>query len=181
MAKARYMTIEALERHPIPNKRTELVRGRLVIREPAGALHGWVAARLLGEMHAYLRNHPLGELYAAETGFILARHPATLRAPDVAYIQADRVPEDDPGFATIAPDLLAEVLSPDDRRAMVEAKVRHWLDAGTRLVWVIDPRKKRATVHCANRASSTLTLDDALDGEDVIPGLTVPLRRILVR
>ena len=175
-----YMTAEQLARHPVPHKRTELVRGRLVVREPAAPRHGSVAARVLIEIGKYLDDHPVGTVYAAETGFTLFRGPDTVRAPDVAFIRADRVPAGEgPGFGDVVPDLVVEVLSPGDRRRTVETKVADWLRAGTRLVWVICPRRRTVQVHRAGGAAETLTEGDALDGEDVLPGFRVAVRRLL--
>ncbi len=175
-----YMTSEELARAYIPNKRTELVRGRLVVREPAKRAHGVVAARLLIDVGIYLRSNPIGEVLAAETGFTLARRPDTVRAADVSYLRADRVPTEEViGFDDIAPDLVAEVLSRGDRETTVDTKISDWLKAGCLLVWVIDPRKRCAHVYRADGSISSLTDADALDGEAVLPGFAVQLRRLL--
>lgn len=175
-----YMTSEQLARNPIDNKRTELVRGRLVVREPAKWGHGLVAARLLTEIAIYLRSNPIGEVCAAETGFTLQRRPDTVRAPDLAYLRADRVPtEEVAGFDEIAPDLVAEVLSKGDRARTVQKKVAQWLGAGTLLVWVVDPRKRVASVHRADGTQLALTDVQSLAGEDVLPGFSVTLERLL--
>lgn len=175
-----YMTSEQLARHPIDNKRTELVRGRLVVREPAKPFHGLVAARVLTEIGIYLRSNSIGEVFAAETGFTLERHPDTVRAPDVAYLSADRVPREEVvGFDEIAPDLVVEVLSRGDRTRTVERKVADWLRAGTLLVWVVDQRKRSAQVYRADGTMTALTEVQSLVGDDVLPGFAVVLRRVL--
>ena len=180
MAKYIYMTAEQLERYP--NTHTELVRGRLVFREPAGARHGQVAFRIAAELALYLREHPIGVAYAAETGFTLARGPDTVRAPDVAFVRTGRVPPPEvEGFAELGPDLVVEVLSPSDRRRTLETKIRHWLSAGTRLVWVISPRKSLASVYRADGSEATLSVDDMLDGEDVLPGFRLSVGALLAR
>ena len=126
----RYMTSEELALNPIPNKRTELVRGRLIVREPAKYRHGEIAARVLIAIGIYLESHPIGRVCAAETGFTLARDPDTVRAPDVAYLREDRVPTVEvTGFDEIAPDLAVEVLSPGDRAGMVQARIDDWIAA----------------------------------------------------
>jgi Uma2 family endonuclease len=175
-----YMTSEQLVHYPASDKRTELVRGRLVVREPATQEHGRAAAQILIEIGVYLRAHPIGEVYAAETGFTLARNPDTVRAPDVAYVSADRVrPPSGPGFGEIAPDLVVEVLSPGDRARAVRTKVSHWLRAGTRLVWVIDARQRTAHVFRADGTEAALASTDHLDGESVLPGFQAPITRLL--
>jgi len=163
----------------LPNKRTELVRGVLVVREPAGYQHGDVAMRLAAAIFAHVDAHGLGRVFAAETGFTLARNPDTVRAPDVAFISLARLPEPPPrGFAELAPDLAVEVLSPDDRPGEVLAKVGDWLNAGARLVWVVDPVRVLARVYRADGSESIVDETDALRGEDVLPGFEYPLSTI---
>jgi Uma2 family endonuclease len=175
-----YMTSEELALHPIPDRRTELVRGRLVVREPAKLRHGVVAARMLVEIGTYLKANPIGIVCAADTGFTLARKPDTVRAPDVTYIRADRVPtEEVVGFDELAPDLVVEVRSPGDRTRMIQTKIRHWLGAGTLLVWLIDPRRRTAHVYRSDGTETALAADGVIDGEGVLPGFTVTLASLL--
>jgi Uma2 family endonuclease len=174
------MTSEELALNPIPNKRTELVRGRLVVREPAKLRHGVIVVRVVLEIGIYLRTNPIGEVMAGDPGFTLFRNPDTVRAPDVAYLRADRMPTIEVvGFDELAPDLAVEVLSPGDRAGKVREKTDDWLRAGTLLVWVLDPRRRIAWVHRANGTVSQLTEHDVLDGEDVLPGFVLSLARIL--
>ncbi len=174
------LTAEELERLHLPDKRSELVHGVLVVREPAGFRHGDVTMRIALEIATYLKTHDLGRVLAAETGFTLARNPDTVRAPDVAFVSNDRLPDPLPiGFAEFAPDLAVEVLSPGDRPGEVLAKVADWLTAGTALVWVVDPERREARVYRADGTEAPLGADDALDGEDVLPGFTCPLGSVL--
>lgn len=170
------LTAEELLRLNLPNKRTELVRGTLIIREPAGYQHGDIAARLLLAIGNHVQQHGLGRMFAAETGFTLFRGPDTVRAPDVAFIGNARLPEKPPrGFAEMAPDLAVEVLSPDDYAPEVLEKVADWLKAGTRLIWVVDPIRLTARVYRADGSETLLGKTDALDGEDVLPQFTLAL------
>jgi Uma2 family endonuclease len=173
------MTAEELLRLNLPNKRTELVRGVLVVREPAGYQHGEVAMRLAVAIFNYVETHGLGCVFAAETGFTLTRNPDTVRAPDVAFISTSRLPHPIPrGFAELAPDLAVEVLSPDDRPGEVLAKVGDWLNAGARMVWVVDPVRVIARVYRSDGSESILGATDALRGEDVLPGFEYRLSAI---
>lgn len=79
------------------------------------------------------------------------------------------------GFAELAPDLVVEVLSPNDRPGEVLAKVADWLNAGSALVWVLDPVQRRARVYRADGSESFVGGDGVLEGEDVLPGLTFRL------
>jgi Uma2 family endonuclease len=174
------MSAEDLLHAHVPDKRTELVRGMLVVREPAGGRHGRVANELSRVIGNHVHAHALGAVYAAETGFTLARRPDTVRAPDVAFVRRDRVPDPEPvGFPELAPDLAVEGLSPGDRPGDTLSKVADWLSAGTRLVWVIDPERRLARIYRQAGSETIVTADGALDGEDVLPGFSCPLGSIL--
>lgn len=165
------LTADDLMRLQPPDKRTELVRGRMIVREPAGFRHGDIAVNLTVVIAQFVRAHDLGRVLAAETGFVLFTNPDTVRAPDVAYVRHDRIPDPMPrGYAPFAPDLAVEVLSPDDRPGEVLAKVADWLKAGTRLVWVVDPDRRLARAYRADGTVVELTETGSLDGEDVLPG-----------
>ncbi len=180
IADMRALTAEELPRIQPSGKRTELVRGVLVVREPAGYRHGEVAARLTRILGNHVEERSLGRVLAAETGFTLARNPDTVRAPDVAFIRRERVPQPPPsGYAALAPDLVVEVLSPDDRPGQVLAKVADWLSAGTALVWVVDPERREARVYRADGHESLVPQDGVLDGEDVVPGFRCDLGAVL--
>ncbi|MDZ7632684.1 MAG: Uma2 family endonuclease [Gemmatimonadaceae bacterium] len=177
---AQLMTAEDLLANPVPNMCTELVAGHILVREPPGYQHGDVAARLLVAIGTFAYAHKLGRVLAAESGFTLFRNPDTVRAPDVAFIRADRVPDRDlHTYPEFAPDLAVEVLSPSDRAGKVLSKVGDWIDAGARLVWVVDPVRRLARVYRADGSESLLSADDALDGEDVLPGLVIPIAKMI--
>ena len=177
---AEIMTAEQLERLHLPNKSTELVRGRLVVREPPGTHHGKIAGRLITRVGGFVDEHRLGEVFGQDTGFKIASNPDTVRAPDLAFIARDRLSQLTPrGYASIAPDLVAEILSPDDRPREVIAKVGEWLTAQVRLVWVIDPERQIAQVHRSDGSLSLLDRDAALDGEIVLPGFRYALKDLL--
>ena len=174
------LTAEELFHLHLPNKRTELVRGVLIIREPAGYQHGDIAMRLGAAIHNYVEAHGLGRVLAAETGFTLERGPDTVRAPDVAFISNARLPDPPPrAFAEMAPDLAVEVLSPGDTAREGDEKVADWLKAGTRLVWVVDPIRANARVYRADGTESLLGVSDVLSGEDVLPGFLCAIAPLL--
>jgi len=153
----------------------ELVKGELITMSPAGELHGQTITRLIVHLGSYVRANRLGELHT-ETGFTLTRNPDTVREPDVAFLRNERVTGGDK-FVSGAPDLAVEVISPRNRPADVEQKVREYLATGARLVVVIDPKKQTATVHTPT-STTHLTLADTLTGGDVVPGWELPLREL---
>ena len=177
---AALMTADELLRLNLPDKRTELVRGVLVVREPAGGRHGRVAMEIARHLANHVRANRLGEVYAAETGFTLFRDPDTVRAPDVAFVSTERLLDPEPtGYFVIAPDLAVEVLSPGDRPGEVLAKIADWLNAGTRLVWVVDPERRLARVYRQDGSETDLTTDGILEGEDVVAGFACGVAEVL--
>ena len=173
------MTADELERLPETGKRMELVRGHLVVSEPPGFRHGDIVVNLAVALSLFVRAGNLGRVLA-ESGFVLATNPDTVRGPDISFIRRDRVPDPIPhGFARFAPDLAIEVLSPSNRPGKVLEKVADYLNAGTLLVWVIDPDRRQARVHRADGTISTVTEHEMLDGEDVLPGFTCTLSQVL--
>jgi Uma2 family endonuclease len=177
---ASLITADELLRTHVPDKRTELVRGVLVVREPAGSRHGLVTMNLGAELAVYAKQTGAGGVYAAETGFKLASNPDTVRAPDIAFVTRERLPPPaTTGYPPLAPDLAVEVLSPGDRPGEVLAKVADWLSAGTRLVWVVDPERRVARVYRHDGGEIIVPADGALDGDDVLPGFSCSLASIL--
>jgi Uma2 family endonuclease len=163
-----------------PDKSTELVRGSLVVREPPSTEHGRIQANLAYFVTEHVRKNRLGVVIGKDTGFKMHSSPDTVRAAVVAYLRHDRAAEiPRRGYAALTPDLVAEILSPEDRPGEYLAKVAEWLDAGTVLVWVIDPQRVQAHVHRADGSLTIVGEDGVLDGEAVLPGFSCPLVEVL--
>lgn len=160
--------------------RAELVGGELIMMSPTKRKHGKTSARIARLLDEFVERGNLGDVTGAETGFLVARDPDTVRAPDAAFVRLDRVPlEDEPDFFyPFAPDLAVEVVSPSDSWTELEQKVRMWLDAGCRLVWVLDPRSKTVHVYAPGGTCRVLSDPEVLDGLDVLPGFTVHIGRL---
>jgi len=174
------LTAAELERMPSNEMRLELVRGSLIEMPPAGHEHGTVAGNILGRLWSFVHQHQLGTVYAAETGFVLRRDPDTVRAPDVAFVRADRAATQTRrhGFFEGAPDLAVEVVSPSDGALDAEEKARDYLDAGTRLVWVVEPGARTVTEYRWNAPVRVLAIGDTVEGHDVLPGFAVDVTAI---
>jgi len=159
-----------------PGLRHELVRGELRRMSPAGYWHGSVVGRLAEFVGRHVREQGLGMAFGAETGFLLAREPDTVRAPDVAYVAQRRLPQQPgPGYFPGPPDLAVEVISPGDSRTEVHEKAVCWLEHGTRLVWVVDPQVRRVTVYRSVDDVRALDDDATLTGDAVLPGFAMPV------
>lgn len=173
-------TAEELLRLPDSGKRRELVRGELREMAPAGARHGSVVMALAVPLGQHVKTGRLGIVLAAETGFRLSRSPDTVRAPDISFVAQEHVPAGGPpdGYWDLSPDLAVEVVSPNDTAAEVQSKVQMWLEAGTRLVWVVYPGTRSVVAHNSLKDISTLTDDDSLTGGGVVPGLQIPVTEV---
>jgi len=176
----RPVTADELLEMPDDGLRRELVKGELRAMTPAGRRHGKIAMRIGSRLMQHVEQQDLGEVYAAETGFKLASDPDTVRAPDVSFLRKEQVEEtgDVIGYSPVAPDLVVEVLSPGDRFAAVEEKVFEWLDAGTRMVIVVNPEQRTVTVYRSRTEIAVLTEADSLEGNDVVPGWKLPVREM---
>lgn len=168
-------TIEEFERLPDEASRMELVRGQVVREPPAGFEHGALAVRIATCLDSFVRQHGLGKVLGAETGFVLFDDPPTVRAPDVAFVTRDRLPSDTRGFGRLAPDLAVEIVSPSNTVAEIQDKVFDYLDAGTKLVWVVEPRGRTVTVYRSRDEIRILTSSQELEGDEVLPGFRIEL------
>lgn len=177
------LSLEEFERLPEEEGKGELVRGRVVREPPAGMEHGRIAARLAALLQRFVREKKLGEIFGAETGFVLDEDPPTVRAPDVAFVARGRLPEGDlpTGFGRLAPDLTVEIVSPSNTAAEIRAKVLDYLDAGTRAVWVVDPATRTVEVCRSREEIRILREADDLEGGDVLPGFRIEVSELFVR
>jgi len=162
--------------------RRDLMEGEVQTMAAAGTQHGIIAMRLGGAIGNYADDRGLGPVFAAETGFTLARNPDTVLAPDAAFLRAGRVPAgaSPEGFWEVAPDLVVEVDSPGDSLREVDAKVAAYLRHGVRLIWVAQPKRRVVLVYALGVAPRTLDAEAALDGGEVLPGFSYPLARLWV-
>jgi Uma2 family endonuclease len=171
-------TEEDLLRTPRDGQKYELVDGQIRV-SPAGRRHGRVCIRLGGRLDAYAEERQLGYVYDSSTGFRLPG--GNVRVPDVSFVAKGRSPneQDAEGFGDLAPDLAVEVLSPGEHPRDVLDKVGEYLQAGVRLVWVIDPRARTAVIHRSLSDVRQLSPEDFLDGEDVVPGFRCRLAEVV--
>ena len=154
--------------------RCELVGGELHKLIPPGDEHGRMVVDIAAALVGHVRPQGLGVVHA-ETGYVIARDPDTVRAPDVSFTLAKNAPPRSPKYCEGAPDIVVEILSPDDRPGYVRDKIEMWLDAGATLVWEIDPRTRTVTIHQHGRGAHTLHEADTLMGGPVLPDFELPL------
>jgi Uma2 family endonuclease len=179
MSPARTITDEELLQLPKDGHKYEVVDGELVAMSPAGMRHEAVVTQLGAILHNFVKAHGLGRVFGPDLLYVLSS--GNKRGPDASFIAADRLAIVPAGtvFPAIPPDLAVEVLSPSDRPRRVLDKVGEYLEAGVRLVWVIDPVKRQAAVYRTTTETRYIESGGELDGVDVLPGFRCPLSEIL--
>lgn len=173
-------TAEQLLRIPDDSLRRELVHGELHEMSPAGFRHGRVAARIAHLLDAHTSQAGIGVTLGAETGFVLALDPDTVRAPDAAFISKERADAvgDTAKFWPGAPDLAVEVLSPEDSFHYIQEKALEWIDAGCVAVLVLDPQMRTATVYRSGGQAHVYGASDTVDLGDTVPGFSVSVAEL---
>jgi Uma2 family endonuclease len=169
------MTADELLTLPDNGMRRELIAGELHEMPPAGGDHGYVGLEIAYRLRHFLAQtlEIGGGFFAAETGFRLSRDPDTVRAPDVAYVDEARLPQARArGYPELAPNLVVEVVSPNDTASEIQQKVDEWLRAGVQIVWVLYPTTRSAMAYQADSSVVLLHADDALRGEPVLAGFS---------
>jgi Uma2 family endonuclease len=173
------LTADDLLAMPDDGFRYELIDGELRKMAPAGSQHGRITNKIEIDLGRHVEANDIGVVFAAETGFRLRTDPDTVRAPDVAFVAKKRYEQvgDVPGYWPGAPDLAIEVLSPGDNYTEVEEKVFDWLDAGCRLVIVLNPRQRTATAYRSRASIRVHTDRETLDAGDAVPGWSFAVAR----
>ena len=180
VTKKDWVTAQQLAEMPDDGYRYELVRGEIRKMPPSSEEHGLVSANVAGDLIPYVRLNGLGRVVIGETGYLLESNPDHVRAPDVSFIRQERVspPGQRRSFVQGAPDLAIEVLSPSNRSGQMAEKVADYLATGCRMVIVIDPEQRTATVHIPGQEPQVLSEADSMDGGDVVPGWQMPVGEI---
>jgi Uma2 family endonuclease len=173
------VTADELLAMPDDGLRRELLDGEVQVTPPPGEEHAVISAEILISLGNHVRAAGLGRVHS-EGGFRIASAPDTVMAPDVAFVSRERIEQAGigKGYRTGAPDLAVEVVSPGDSFVEVEAKVTRWLTAGCRMVVVVNPARRAATVYRSRDDIALLTEGDVLDGGEVVPGWKLPLREL---
>lgn len=154
----------------------ELIEGELREVSPTNFRSSEVAANVLVALQQHVRQHRLGRISGSDAGYRIAGDPDTVLAPDVGFVRSDRAGKlIDSEFVPFAPDLAVEVMSTSDRFPTLDRKAMRYLEAGTRLVWVVRPDRSTVTVYANGREPTVLGQGDELSGEGVVPGFRLPL------
>jgi Uma2 family endonuclease len=181
-ANTRLMTADELAQIPDDGMRYELLRGELRTLPPGGLEQGDRSSVFDGSLGSFVRARRLGRVFTNEPGFIVTTNPDTVRAPDIAFLRSELLKDGVPtGYFRGVPDLAVEVISPNGLYTEVDEKVAEWLEHGTRLVFVVNPRRKVVTVHRPGQPVTFLGIEDTLTADDIVPGWSLDVRDLFDR
>ena len=180
MVATNLMTVEELDLLGGEERTIELFDGVPQEHSGVSARHGYLGFNLGLALGNYVLPLRLGVFFSSETQFVLSRDPDTVVKPDIAFIRMERMPllEDHDRISRIPPDFAVEIVSPTDRRAAIEDKIRRYQAAGVSLLWYVAPAQRTVTVYALGQTPVVLGEDDTLDGGEVFPGFTLPVADI---
>ena len=159
----------------------ELVRGVVIHKMPTGRLHGFLEALIASLLFNFVYPRQIGQVLSGEVGIYTERNPDSVRAVDVAFISNERLQKvESRSFLDVTPELIVEVMSPDDRWSEIHKKLAEYFAADALLVWVVDPKLEQIHVYRSLDDVTRLTKQDNLIGEDILPEFSVPLTQIFV-
>ena len=162
--------------NPIDGSEEELVRGEVVTRLAESFVHGLTQGQIAFVLESFCRSCSGGRVTIG-SGFVTGHEPDTVRGPDVAFWSFDRLPADvvPIGYPEAAADLVVEVRSRVNAGENLTVKVREYFASGVRMVWVVDPEDRTATVYRGPGNGTVLWEDATITGEDVLPGFRCPV------
>ena len=153
----------------------EYVKGELIPMPPTSGEHGEISSNIHWYLYSHVRSNQLGRVYIADTGFQVGER---VLMPDIAFVSTARLPDDRQKAFSIPPDLAVEVVSRTDILHRVEEKAFAYLEAGTRMVWVLKPVSETVMVYRSKTDIRVLTCEDTLTGEDVVEGFSCQVAQL---
>ncbi len=179
-AKSKLLTAEDLLRLSSQGVKGELIRGVLCETVSVGKVHTFIAGNIIAPLHTHVKRDRLGRVGGTDGGVLIQRDPDTVREPDIYFVSAERLPLDDQsdGYLEVLPELVVEIVSPNDTQRAVNDKTLMWLSHSVLMVVEVYPAERAVMVHRPGAPAVTLTGDDVLDGGDALPGFSLPLSEI---
>jgi Uma2 family endonuclease len=181
------MTIDDLLAMPDDGVERWLIRGELREKSREASLtkrnrfHSSVMSRIAAELVNWVRRQPepRGDVLSGEAGVVLGRDPDTGVGVDVAYVDAATLSRqtDDSTLIVGAPTLVVEILSPSDMKEELDEKIDTYLEAGVRLIWIVDPHRRTVVVHRPDAEPELFNVKQEISAEPHLPGFRVPVLR----
>jgi len=157
----------------------DLVDGTIVPLTPTGAEHGTIEFRLAADLINFVRQRRAAWVLGGELGVYTQRNPDRVRGADIAVVSKARLPNG-PGkrFLEVAPELVVEIMSPDDRWQDVRQKIIEYFAIGVDRVWIVEPENRSVLVFRSPTESRQLTENDDLAGEGPLEGFSIRVAHV---
>ncbi|MCE9524471.1 MAG: Uma2 family endonuclease [Planctomycetales bacterium] len=168
------LTAEQFAALPSSRRPQELIAGKVVDMPSPGTPHGQVIFNIAFLLKTYLKTNDIGRAWGAESGLITIRQPDSVRGMDAAFCSYNRWPkqESKKGLMSVAPELVIEVISPEDRWPRVLKKITEYFDSGVLVVCTVDPELRTLQIHMDASSSTVLRNDDLFEVPAILPGFT---------
>ena len=174
----RLITGEELSKMPEAEP-CELIEGRIVRMSPTSHIHGRIETRFASRLSSFVEAARLGQVLSGEVGIYIRRQPDTIRAADAAYISSARYAQSrSESYLDVAPELIVEVLSPDDAWQAVMRKLADYFSIGVQVVWVADPQARTVYAYRSATEAKQFTESDTLTAPEILPGFTLPVAEL---
>lgn len=160
--------------------RYEVINGELVELAMTGEEHSWIELKILLALGNFVAGKNLGRVYPGDTDFVLKGEPKNIeiqRKPDASFVKTEHVTPTK-GFIYRAPDLAVEIISPSQSYTEIRNKVNEYFNYGTQQVWIVIPSSKTIEVFTAQNTFNTFTIDDTIDGGDLLPDFSLSVAQI---
>lgn len=151
----------------------ELIDGRIVYMTPTGDEHGMIEFNLGSELRAFVRQRKLGRVTGGEVGIYIRRRPDRIRGADIAFISTERLAKPVRGFLEVAPNLVVEIMSPEDRWQDVREKLADYFSIGVEWVWIVEPQNRKVLVFSSTTDVTEYDEDETLHGDGVLAEFAV--------
>ncbi len=158
----------------------ELIDGRIIHMTPTGGEHGAIEFNLGSELRSFVRQHNLGWVMGGEIGIYIRRRPDTVRGADIVFVSLQRLFRPTKGFLGVAPELVVEIMSPDDRWQAMREKLADYFSIGVERVWVVEPQTRKVLVFSSTTQVTELDEDDTLRGEGALEGFAIRVGDLFV-
>jgi Uma2 family endonuclease len=174
------LTATDLARLSARGGRFELIEGELREMSPVGDEHAFVLINCARHFGNYIADAKRGRLYGGDVGVLFSRNPDTVRAPDLVFVRADRLPlpPSDSSYMALIPDGMFEIVSPYDVMRELDEMIERFLEWGTLVAVKIDPRPRTVTVYRKGQSPVVFSESDDLVIDDLLPGFRLRVSKL---
>ena len=157
-------------------ERAELVNGKVIEKMPATFDHDDLVGIIYSYLRAFIKKQSLGRVVP---GGSFLTESGQVRGPDVSFVSTEDLQgEDTSKYVKKAPTLAVEIVSQNDIYGDVDDKAAEFLRAGSRAVWIVNPRRQTVAVHTPDNISVTYGVGDSIPGGEILPGFELAVAEI---